>query len=56
MKEFPGLPQGSSSSESLGGIFPTVDSSSSSSSYVFFTNFLGLPESAQGLLGWGKSY
>src|SRR5690554_5852688 len=31
-----------SSSESLGGILPTIESSSSSSPYVFLTNFFGL--------------
>lgn len=37
-----GSDQGSSSSESLGGILPTVESSSSSSAYVVLTNFFGL--------------
>ncbi len=37
-----GADQGHSSSESLGGILPTFESSSSSSPYVFLTNFFGL--------------
>ena len=37
-----GADQAHSSSESLGGILPTFESSSSSSPYVFLTNFFGL--------------